>query len=109
MLARIADRLPIRWTNKEIIVGDQHYSTDHHALILVYPNPLNPTKYVVLNSGFTYREYAYLNNARQVPMLPDWAVVDLRSPPTSQYPGKIVDADFFGERWQLRPRRRSAK
>jgi len=58
---------------------------------------------------FTYREFAYLNNARQVPMLPDWAVVDLRSPPTSQYPGKIVDADFFGERWQLRAPRRSSK
>ena len=109
VLARIVNKLPIRWTDREIIAGDHHYSTDHHALILVYPNPLNPTKYVVLNSGFTYREFAYLNNARQVPMLPDWAVVDLRSPPTSQYPGKIVDADFFGERWQLRAPRWSSK
>jgi hypothetical protein len=36
-------------------------------------------------------------------MLPDWAIVDLRSPPTSQYPGKVVDAAFFGERWELLP------
>ncbi|MCP4811907.1 MAG: hypothetical protein GY888_05310, partial [Planctomycetaceae bacterium] len=70
---------------------------------MVYPNPLNPQRYVVLNSSFTYRDYAYLNNARQVPMLPDWAIVDLRSPPTSQYPGKVVDAAFFGERWELLP------
>ncbi len=102
LLARIADRLPIKWTDKEIVVGKKRYSTDHHALILIYPNPLNPSRYIVLNSGFTYREFAYLNNARQVPMLPDWAVVDLRTPPGSQYPGKIVDADFFGEEWQLR-------
>src|SRR5215467_8775268 len=40
--------------------------------LMVYPNPLNPRKYVVLNSGFTFREYDYLNNARQVPRLPDW-------------------------------------
>ena len=102
LLARIADRLPIKWTDKEIVVGKKRYSTVHHALILIYPNPLNPSRYIVLNSGFTYREFAYLNNARQVPMLPDWAVVDLRTPPGSQYPGKIVDADFFGEEWQLR-------
>ena len=42
--------------------------------MLIYPNPLNPKQYVVLNSGFTFREYDYLNNARQVPKLPDWAV-----------------------------------
>ena len=37
---------------------------------MVYPNPLNREKYVVLNSGLTYREYDDLNNARQVPKLP---------------------------------------
>ena len=48
--------------------------------ILIFPNPLNPERYVVLNSGFTFREYDYLNNARQVPKLPDWAVVDVTTP-----------------------------
>lgn len=71
--------------------------------LVIRPNPLNPKRYVVVNSGFTYREYAYLNNARQVPMLPDWAVVDLRTPPGSQFPGKTVAADFFDEDWQLKP------
>jgi len=103
ILARIADRLPIRWTAKNIIVGSRRFSAAHHAGVLIYPNPLNPRRYVVINSGFTYREYAYLNNARQVPMLPDWAIIDLRTPPGTQYPGKIVAADFFGEQWQLRP------
>ena len=74
----------------------------HHAPILIYPNPLNPKRYVVLNSGFTFREYDYLNNARQVPKLPDWAIVDLRTPPNSRWPGKIAAADFFDESWQLR-------
>ena len=45
--------------------------------VLIYPNPLNPKRYVVLNSGFTFREYDYLNNARQVPKLPDYAVIDV--------------------------------
>jgi hypothetical protein len=69
---------------------------------LIYPNPLNPERYIVLNSGFTYREYDYLNNARQTPKLPDWAVIDLREPASSRYPGKIVAAGFFDENWELK-------
>ena len=56
---------------------------------------------MVLNSGFTFREYDYLSNARQVPKLPDYAVVDLNEPISPKAPGKIVDAGFFNERWEL--------
>jgi hypothetical protein len=70
---------------------------------LVYPNPLNPERYVVVNSSFTYREYDYLNNARQVAKLPDWAIVDLSQPPSTRAPGKIADAGFFDEKWQWKP------
>ena len=101
MLARIADKLPVRWTADSIIAGKQHWSASTHAPILIYPNPLNPKKYVVLNSGFTFREYDYLNNARQVPKLPDYAIVDTTTPPNERYPGKIVTAGFFGEKWEL--------
>jgi dienelactone hydrolase len=104
LIARIADRLPIVWKGGAIKVGDREFAAEHHVPILVYPNPLNPDRYVVLNSGFTYREYDYLNNARQVPKLPDWAIVDVRTPPDARHPGKVVDADFFGEDWSLRPR-----
>lgn len=101
ILKRIAGKLPIQWDKDEIAVGSRRFAADKHALIAVYPNPLNPNRYVVLNSSFTFREFAYLNNARQVSKLPDWAVVDLDTPPGSRWPGKVVAADFFGERWQL--------
>jgi hypothetical protein len=101
ILARIADRLPIHWTKDAVVVGGKSYSAATHALILIFPNPLNPERYVVLNSGFTFREYDYLNNARQIPKLPDWAVVDTTVPPDGRFPGKIVNAGFFGENWQL--------
>lgn len=102
VLAKIADKLPIRWTNEGIIVGKRVLSEKDHVPVLIYPNPLNPKKYVVLNSGFTFREYDYLNNARQVPKLPDWAILDVTQPPTSRAPGRVVDAGFFGERWELK-------
>lgn len=103
ILRRIAGQLPIAWEEKQIMVGERRFPAEHHALIAIYPNPLNPERYVVLNSSFTFREYAYLNNARQVPKLPDWAIVDVRTPPDALWPGKIADADFFDEAWRLQP------
>ena len=105
VLARIADQLPIRWSSTGIAAGERQFAGANHGLILCAPNPLNPERYVVLNSSFTYRDYDYLNNARQVPRLPDWAVIDITTPPGSQYPGKVSAADFFNERWQLQPTR----
>ncbi len=102
IIASIIEKLPVKWTAEEVVIGDKKFGSAEHAPILIYPNPLNPKKYVVLNSGFTYREYAYLNNARQVPKLPDWAIVDLRTPPDSLWPGKIAAADFFDEKWQVK-------
>jgi hypothetical protein len=101
VLAKIAERLPIKWTARDVVVGSQTYPSDTHVALLIYPNPLNPKRYVVLNSGFTFREYDYLNNARQVPKLPDWAVVDVTTPPSSRWPGKVAAADFFTDTWEL--------
>ncbi|HUR54305.1 MAG TPA: hypothetical protein VMZ71_09245, partial [Gemmataceae bacterium] len=89
VLAKIADKLPLKEFG------------DTTTTLLIYPNPLNPKKYVVLNSGFTFREYDYLNNARQVSKLPDYAVIDVTTPANSRYPGKVVRAGFFGEKWEL--------
>ena len=68
--------------------------------LLVFPNPLDRGRYVVLNSGFTFREYAYLNNARQIPMLPDWALVSVTGGRGSQLPGTLLAEGFFDEQWQ---------
>jgi hypothetical protein len=103
VLAKIADKLPIKWSDKGVKVGADTYDAGTHVPVLIFPNPLNPLKYVVLNSGFTYREYDYLNNARQVPKLPDYAVIDVTTPPNARYPGKVVRAGFFGEKWELLP------
>jgi hypothetical protein len=102
VLKKIADRLPIAWTAATIRAGSQEFPAADHALILIAPNPLSPSKYVVLNSGFTYREYDDLNNARQVPKLPDWGVVDVKTPPDSKSPGRVVAADFFDEMWKFK-------
>ncbi len=103
VIKKILDKLPIQWNSDNVKLGDRKYAAGNHMPALVYPNPLNPRKYVVLNSGFTFREYDYLNNARQVPKLPDFAVIDIDVPRSSHGPGGIAEAGFFGEQWQLLP------
>ena len=102
ILARIAAQLPVKWTTNGIELGPNKYPKSH-APILIYPNPLNPARYIVINSGFTFREYDYLNNARQTPKLPDWAIIDTTTPPGPRYPGRIAAAGFFNESWALQP------
>ena len=100
VIAKISGKFPIKWNSTAIQAGSNSYSSKDHGLIMIYPNPLNQKKYVVLNSGFTFREDAFLNNARQIPMLPDWAIVDLKTAPGPIYPGKVENAGFFGEKWE---------
>ncbi len=101
ILSKVIGKLPLKWNQERVQIGEQSDDASHHVPVLVYPNPLNSNRYVVLNSGFTFREYDYLNNARQVPKLPDFAVIDINVPTSSRAPGRIVRAGFFTEEWSV--------
>ncbi|WP_253155495.1 prolyl oligopeptidase family serine peptidase [Stieleria tagensis] len=100
IIKRIAADLPVQWAADSIRLGEQQFDRAAHAIAMVYPNPLNPDRYIVLNSGVTFREYDYLNNARQTPKLPDWAIIDVSQGATMRDPGKIEAAGFFDESWK---------
>ena len=93
---------PLKWSAKTVTLGTQKFRSDQHVPILVYPNPLNPDRYVVINSGPTHREGHDRTNSLQNPKLPDWAIIDLSEPPTNLVPGKIVATGLFDESWQPR-------
>jgi pimeloyl-ACP methyl ester carboxylesterase len=101
ILARIADKLPVKWTAAGVTAGAKQYPAASSAVVMIYPNPLNPKKYVVLNSGFTFRESANASNALQNATLPDYAIVDTTTPADEKWPGKLADVGFFGEKWEL--------
>ena len=103
LLQRIAPMLPIKWDGKVIKVGDKTYDATKHVPVFIFPNPLNPSRYVVINSGFTFPQYAGASNSQQTPKLPDWAVLDMSVPLAERVGGKgVVDANFFGERWEVK-------
>jgi hypothetical protein len=102
VLARLlaTGKLPLTWDGKSLTFRGQTYDAAHHAPILIFPNPLNPAHYVVLNSGIDFREHAYGSNSLQLPKLPDYAIIDLREAPGPRWPGKITTAGFFDESWK---------
>ena len=99
LIGKVAGKLPIRWDAKQIVAGKTRASSENHALVLIHPNPLNPGRYVVLNSGVTFRGLG--SNADQTPKLPDWAVIDVTQPLTDRAPGDVTAAGFFDEKWEL--------
>jgi predicted esterase len=103
VIRKVAATLPIKRTGSEWIVGDNKYHAQASVPVLVYPNPANNLKYIVLNSGLTFREAHDRTNSLQNPKLPDWAMIDITQPPDASSPGKIVNAGFFDEEWKLKP------
>lgn len=61
----------------------------------------SPRRYIVINSGPTFREAHDKTNSQQNPKLPDWAVIDLTQDPDATAPGRIAAAGFFNEEWEL--------
>ncbi|HTA29568.1 MAG TPA: hypothetical protein VK731_03755, partial [Candidatus Cybelea sp.] len=101
LLAKIAAKLPIHWNRTSVRFGEKTFPADQFVPVMIYPNPLNPKRYVVLNSGFTFSEVAHLSNALQTPKLPDYAVLDISTPRSARPMSGVVDAGFFDEHWQL--------
>jgi dienelactone hydrolase len=94
LIAKIVKLLPVRWTESEIQIKGQTFDARTHTLALIQPNPLQPSKYVVLNSGHTFsRADLEGTNALLYPRLGDWAVIETAT-------GKTAAAGFFDENWR---------
>jgi hypothetical protein len=100
-LAKIADKLPVQWNEKGIRLKNKSWPSDKFVPVLIYPNPFNLKKYIVLNSGFTFSEFGHMSNSMQNAKLPDYAVLDMSVPITERIPKGVAHAGFFGERWEL--------
>lgn len=100
VMKKVLPNLPLEWGSEKLRLGSGSYEAAHHAPVLIHPNPQAPNRYLVFNSSFTFRQGSDTSNSLQTPKLPDWAVVDLRTPPDAHAPGLIQDAGFFNENWR---------
>jgi hypothetical protein len=105
LLARALPRLPLEWTPETLRLAGREYPSPAHMPALIVPSPLSSgvDRYLVVNSGHTFRgadlgAFNYL----LVPRWGDWAVVDISAPgPVDEaHPERVVEAGFFNERWE---------
>ena len=102
LLARYIGRLPLQWSSSQIKIGNKVFPADKAVPTLIFPNPDNPDKYIVINSGFTFSRNGSQSNSTQVPKLGDWAVLDMSFPASKRIPAGVIDTDFFDEAWQFK-------
>lgn len=102
VIARVLDKLPVRWEGSRITVGNETWSIRDHGLSLIYPNPLNPRRYVVLNSGHTFHEQDFrASNAWLFPRLGDIAVQKFSRNADGSFAEETVRAANFNSGWIL--------
>jgi len=97
-IGRLRSRLPVRWTRETLGVGKEEFAAAAHVPVLVYPNPIAPSRYVVLNSGLTIAENSYTSDY-SMPTLADIAVLRIEH---GSEAFTVPFAAFFDESWRLR-------
>jgi hypothetical protein len=94
VLERLLPDLPLRWSRQEVVLGDK-FAADQHVPVLIAPNPRNPLRYVVINSGHTFGAEAFAGtNALLYPRLGDFAVFRLGA-----HEAELKVSGYFDESW----------
>lgn len=102
LIAKVIKDLPIQWTKDQITVNGKSYDTQNHGVALIYPNPLNQNRYVVINSGHTMHEKDFrASNSWLFPKLGDIAIIQFKKNSAGTFENKTVWAELFDSNWKL--------
>lgn len=102
VLAQLLPRLPVQWTKDAITINGKSYDPSQHGVSLIYPNPVHPRRYVVLNSGHTFHADAFQkSNAWLFPRLGDIAVQRFTKLETGGFGEEVLWAEIFDSAWKL--------
>jgi pimeloyl-ACP methyl ester carboxylesterase len=89
-LAKIADKLPVKLLDDGFQIAGKEYRGADVSLAMVYPNPLNPSRYVLLLPE------RYLGDR---PLdYPDYVV--FQASQDAKRPGRVVAKGLFDSRWE---------
>jgi hypothetical protein len=102
LLAQAMDDLPVRWTKEEIRLNGQSFRSADHVPALIYPSPLNASRYVVVNSGHTFHAPDFQGtNALLFPRLGDYAVLKLSGTEKDPLAVEVAASGLFDDYWRL--------
>ncbi len=105
-IAKCLPQLPVSWTKETLKWGDQSYPAGDHLPAFIAPNPLpaGAGRYVVINSGHTFRgiDFATINYLL-FPRWGDWAVlqIDSKRAATEPVTETVLKSGFFNEEWRM--------
>jgi hypothetical protein len=88
-------KLPVKWTQENLTLSGKSYPASGSYPAMIYPNPLNPQRYVILNTGMTFEERGYRGDYG-MPTLGDYAILKANN---SDAP-EVLTAGLFNEVWQ---------
>jgi pimeloyl-ACP methyl ester carboxylesterase len=94
-IAKVAGKLPLKWTRGGVTMGGKTYPATESFPAMIYPNPLNPKRYVLLNTAMTFEERGYRGDYG-MPMLGDYAIFKANGTDTPD----VLTAGLFDEHWR---------
>ncbi|MGC9010196.1 MAG: prolyl oligopeptidase family serine peptidase [Sulfolobales archaeon] len=99
-LRRIIDLLDIvRFEGEnKIILGSKTYEREKIGIAMIYPNPIDPAKYIVLLGGNS-RESIEALQRLALTIVPDYLIYDSRL--VGRDPGGVIASGFFNYFWRL--------
>lgn len=96
-IAKLHGRLPLRWSKETVALGNRSWAAAESVPALIYPSPLSPDRYVVINSGLT-AAWADWAGDFPTPRYGDFAIFSVKE--GSDDP-EAVYAGLFDESWRL--------
>ena len=96
-IAKLNGKLPLHWTKETVALGSQSFPAVDSVPALIYPSPLSPNHYVVINSGLT-AAWADWAGDFPTPRYGDFAIFKVKEgsdDPEAAYAG------VFDESWKL--------
>jgi len=98
-IAKLNSKLPVlHWTKETVALGSQSFPAVESVPSLIYPSPLSPNHYVVINSGLTAAWPDWAGDF-PTPRYGDYAIFKVKE--GSDDP-EAVYAGLFDESWKLR-------
>src|SRR5438132_12050193 len=102
LLAHVVDYMPLKWTHESITLAGHKVDAATHVPVMVYPSPLSTERYVVLNSGHTFRAADFQGtNALLYPRLGDYALLKLAPTDKDELGVDVVVAGLFDDFWRV--------
>ncbi len=98
ILKQIIKKLPIQLTNNSLVFNNREFTNMNSGIRMIYPNPLNDKKYVVIYSGITSKA---IEGSIQRFGIGGWYDVMIYDERTSDDKLSVNTVGFFDNNWKL--------